>query len=758
VTRCKRWKGASMQRWILWIWIGCIRRFANCYEDVFRETDWQEEVPKEWYANLPNVVVLDPEMETSSMQEKIIEVQNATSHFGAERYAILLKPGVYSDRLRFNPGYYTSIIGVGSAPEDVSISDMWVSNDVTGHATNNFWRSLEGVTITAPRTMWAVSQASPLRRSVIGGELWLSHEVGYSSGGFISDVKIGKSLVMGTQQQWFARQMTMPPGGLKCWQGWNYIFMGVEGIDVEMGYKCNKGTPDKVSIMDRTARSAEKPYIVWEGSEWMIHVPKVVHQPAPGYIQDRKSHIGWKLSFREVFVANPEMSSEKILQGMRYKAALLLTPGIYTLTRPLEVTKDRFVVLGIGFPTLVSPVGQSCLKVRSGLTDVRIASIIFDANTPVSHGYAEPLLQWGDATKLFVRQEVSGVASDIVARIGAFAYLNCELKRADNMLEFNDDSLIIDNVWVWHADHDDCSNFVMAKGADMMDHHFKSDQCQSQHGVVVNGNNVVAYGVAVEHIDAGHMLLWNGEAGQLYFFQAELPYHSDLTLQQRYAAYAVDRNIYSHFALGLGVYIIGGKPAYAAYLLSEYCDLRNVVTVVIDASDDSFHHQVCQESMEGEQTCYKPQNCSWSRCWRPWVPYVDAHALKLRGASWPRIPPTEKLPEPKILQRLTREDRYQVSSWQYADYQLGRGKKGVTREAVEASTSWTSWTRSWIGQLPWLALVLMIAANFGYFLCFGGRTRQPSEADLILRGYGDGTESMDDSRDVERLQMGTASR
>ncbi|CAL1159622.1 unnamed protein product [Cladocopium goreaui] len=503
---------------------------------------------------------------------------------------------------------------------------MWVSNDVTGHATNNFWRSLEGVTITAPRTMWAVSQASPLRRSVIGGELWLSHDVGYSSGGFISDVKIGKSLVMGTQQQWFARQMTMPPGGLECWQGWNYIFMGVEGIDVEMGYKCNKGTLNKVSIMDRTARSAEKPYIVWEGSEWMIHVPKVVHQPEPGYIQDREGQIGWKLSFREVFVADPQMSTDTILQGMRYKAALLLTPGesppaeIYALTRSLEVTKDRFVVLGIGFPTLVSPVGQSCLKVRSGLTDVRIASIIFDANTPVSHGYAEPLLQWGDATNLFVRRqlEVSGVASDIVARIGAFAYLNCELKRADHMLEFNDDSLIIDNVWVWHADHDDCSNFVMAKGADMMDHHFKSDQCQSQHGIVVNGN------------------------------------------------------IYSHFALGLGVYIIGGKPAYAAYLLSEYCDLRNVVTVAIDASDDSFHHQVCQESMEGEQTCYKPQNCSWSRCWRPWVPYVDAHALKLRGATWPLIPPTEKLPEPKILKRLRPEDRYQVSSWQYADYQLGR--------------------------------------------------------------------------------------
>lgn len=27
-----------------------------------------------------------------------------------------------------------------------------------------------------------------------------------------------------------------------------------------------------------------------QGSEWMIHVPKVVHEPAPGYIQDR--HFG----------------------------------------------------------------------------------------------------------------------------------------------------------------------------------------------------------------------------------------------------------------------------------------------------------------------------------------------------------------------------------------------------------------------------------------------------------------------------------
>eukprot|EP00438_Fugacium_kawagutii_P007086 Skav214277 [mRNA] locus=scaffold642:406299:420005:- [translate_table: standard] len=212
------------------------------------------------------------------------------------------------------------------------------------------------------------------------------------------------------------------------------------------------------------------------------------------------------------------------------------------------------------------------------------------------------------------------------------------------MVQFNEDNLIVDNVWGPAPEplpkRDSCGTTgvgdsrlrhrpsgIWDYSADMMDHQFKSDQCQSQHGIVVNGNNVVAYGVAVEHINGGHMLVWNGEGGQLYFFQAELPYHSDLPLRLRYAAYAVNRNTMSHFAVGLGAYAIDKKPAYTAFLLSEYTDLRNVVTVVINAPDDTIHHQVCQVSTDGALTCYKPWNCSWSRCWRPSVPYVDAHTM-----------------------------------------------------------------------------------------------------------------------------------
>ena len=71
-------------------------------------------------------------------------------------------------------------------------------------------------------------------------------------------LQINHKLIMGTQQQWFFRQVTLPHGGralgagtpmmlhfpnlgrcvffqatvasrpgLECWQGWNYVFMGV---------------------------------------------------------------------------------------------------------------------------------------------------------------------------------------------------------------------------------------------------------------------------------------------------------------------------------------------------------------------------------------------------------------------------------------------------------------------------------------------------------------------------------------------------
>ena len=49
------------------------------------------------------------------------------------------------------------------------------------------------------------------------------------------------------------------------------------------------------------------------------------------------------------------------------------------------------------------------------------------------------------------------------------------------------------------------------------------NQNTSANGLVVNGNNVTAYGLFVEHHQE-YQVLWNGEGGRTYFYQSEIPY------------------------------------------------------------------------------------------------------------------------------------------------------------------------------------------------------------------------------------------
>ena len=63
-------------------------------------------------------------------------------------------------------------------------------------------------------------------------------------------------------------------------------------------------------------------------------------------------------------------------------------------------------------------------------------------------------------------------------------------------------------MWAWRADH----------GNDV-----RLDREQRRHRVVVNGNDVTAYGLAVEHYQKSEVV-WTGQGGTDVFFQNELPY------------------------------------------------------------------------------------------------------------------------------------------------------------------------------------------------------------------------------------------
>jgi hypothetical protein len=174
----------------------------------------------------PNVCVFNDTMSLASIQADLnnIASQQVPNQFGTQRYAIFFQPGTYgsaSDPLIFQVGYYTSVAGLGLSPGDVVINgEINVSNQcVNGSCTglDNFWRSLSNLTINVTTgtgcqqstEFWAASQASPLRRVQIKGNLFLfdyCSSPAYVSGGFISDSEFtGGSVINGGQQQWVTR-------------------------------------------------------------------------------------------------------------------------------------------------------------------------------------------------------------------------------------------------------------------------------------------------------------------------------------------------------------------------------------------------------------------------------------------------------------------------------------------------------------------------------------------------------------------------
>src|SRR3954466_4697483 len=126
----------------------------------------------------PNVKIFDPSMPLDQIQAAVdaVAAQQIGNQFGRQRYALLFTPGTYGTAahpLNFQVGYYTQVAGLGLTPGDVVINgSVNVYNQCDNGnciALNNFWRSLENLTIHVNNAslgchtneFWAVSQAAP---------------------------------------------------------------------------------------------------------------------------------------------------------------------------------------------------------------------------------------------------------------------------------------------------------------------------------------------------------------------------------------------------------------------------------------------------------------------------------------------------------------------------------------------------------------------------------------------------------------------
>jgi F5/8 type C domain len=492
-----------------------------------------------------NVAIFDPSMSSASIQAKLDSVFAAqkANQFGERRDALLFKPGTYSNTA--NIGYYTSILGLGTSPDAVTINgDVTVDafNDFeAGNATQNFWRSAENLAVvpSAGTDRWAVAQAAPFRRIHVRGGLNLyPASYGWASGGYIADTVVDGTVASASQQQWYSRDSTF--GG---WNGsnWNMVFSGVNGAPAQ-------SFPNPpMTTLARTPVSREKPFLYIDGAgKYRVFVPSL-RTNAAGPSWAGGTTAGSSLPMSQFFVARPSDGAAKINQALAQGLNLFFTPGVYHLNQTIDVTRADTVVLGIGLATLIPDNGVNAMTVAD-VDGVKLAGLLFDAgttNTPT-------LLTVGGSGAARSHAANPTTIQDVFFRIGGAV-----AGKATTSLVVNSDDVIVDHIWAWRADHGSGIGWT-TNTADT--------------GLVVNGDNVLATGLFVEHYQK-YEVVWNGQNGKTIFFQNEMPYDvpdqaawNSSASRNGWAAYKVGDGVTSHEAWGLGSYcFFNVNPAVNAY-------------------------------------------------------------------------------------------------------------------------------------------------------------------------------------------------
>ncbi|SEF16721.1 discoidin domain-containing protein [Streptomyces sp. Ag109_O5-10] len=474
----------------------------------------------------PNVIVVDPS--TPNLQAKFDSVfaQQESAQFGTGRYQFLLKPGTYNG-INAQIGFYTSISGLGLNPDDTQINgDVTVDAGwFNGNATQNFWRSAENFAITPSNgtDRWAVAQAAPFRRIHVKGGLNLApNGYGWASGGYIADSKIDGTVGPYSQQQWYTRDSSV--GG---WTNgvWNMTFSGVQGAPA------TDFATGSYTTLDNTPVSREKPFLYLDGNAYKVFVPakrtnaRGVSWPA---------NAGTSLPLDQFYVVKPGATAATINQALAQGLNLLFTPGIYHLNQTINVTRANAVVLGLGLATLVPDNGVDALHVAD-VDGVKLAGFLIDAGTVNS----DTLLRIGDPGSTADHSANPTSMQDVFVRIGGAGP-----GLATNSVVVNSNNVIIDHTWLWRADHGSGVGWTTNR---------------ADYGLRVNGNDVLATGLFVEHFNK-YDVYWNGERGRTIFFQNEKAYDAPNAAAIThdgvvgYAAYRVADTVTTHEAWGLGSY------------------------------------------------------------------------------------------------------------------------------------------------------------------------------------------------------------
>lgn len=559
----------------------------------------------------PNVTIFKSDTPLDEINSTL-RALSAEEEFSENRRAVLFMPGVYgSDEGRADPsiatdivnaevGYYTAIYGLGRLPGDVQINGALHVNPVQGNPAGNpdddtlhsdsltqFWRSLSNLSITPiqrpvgddaeqdypegiaePLTMrWAVSQAAPLRRIHIKGDLDLTGRYGaYGFGSYISNSHIDGAVISGhgptekSQAHWYTRDSRIGE-----WDGLavSFVFSGVEGAPA------TDFDPGAMTTLQATPAAREAPFLyVDDKGAYNVFAPHA-KRDSFGANWSTSASDGRELPIDRFYIARPSDSAAAINQQLADGKHLLFTPGVYNLDRAIEVNRESTVVLGLGFPTLVPTRGNAAIEVGD-VNGVMLAGLMIDAGAVQS----DVLLRVGQRDSSAGVPQDPTTLNDIFVRIGG-----AREGSATTSVEINSSHVILDHAWLWRGDHGTFTDWA---------------ENRADHGLVVNGDDVTVLGLWAEHYQK-HQVIWNGERGRTVFYQSEMPYDPPGQTawmngsKQGYASYVVSSGVRAHQGTGLAIYtlfFVPGVEVSSAIETPEIAGVRfqSIATAVIAAN------------------------------------------------------------------------------------------------------------------------------------------------------------------------------
>jgi hypothetical protein len=330
------------------------------------------------------------------------------------------------------------------------------------------------------------------------------------------------------------------------------------------------------SVVAKTPVVREKPFLYNDAAgHYLVMVPSLKSNSS-GHSWASGAAPGLPLAIDRFYIAKPTDTAASINAQLSAGKHILFTPGIYHLEASLQVNNAGTILLGLGLATLIPTTATPAITVAD-VDNVTVAGLLLEAgpqNSPT-------LLQLGPTGSTKDHSAAPTAIMDLHCRIGG-----ADVGKAASCVILNSNNVLIDNIWLWRADHGQGNGT-----AGWTDN-------PSNNGIIVNGNNVTAYGLFVEHFQQWQTL-WNGNGGSVYFYQSEMPYDppnqaawTDSNGHWGWASYKVGPNVTSHKGLGIGVYSVFTNDVVAENGIETPASATMNHLVIISLANGEIQHVI----------------------------------------------------------------------------------------------------------------------------------------------------------------------